>query len=69
MRKDVGFKRRLVMRLNGLSSTFKRRSLWRASGLGVKYLVHPMCRELSGICYPLLPDLEVHMMTFLRFYC
>lgn len=30
--RESGVKRRLVMRLNGFSSTLRRRDLWRASG-------------------------------------
>ena len=30
-RREVGARRRLVMRLKGLSSTLRRRDLWRAS--------------------------------------
>jgi hypothetical protein len=32
--RDSGFRRRFEMRLNGFSSTFKRRDLWRASAIG-----------------------------------
>ncbi len=34
MIKELGIRRRLVIRLKGLSSTLRRRALWRASACG-----------------------------------
>lgn len=56
------------MRLNGLSSTFRRRDLWRASGRMLR-VGSSNVQGTNNVYYLLLPGPGVHMMPSLILYC